>query len=116
MVNLTVVDTNVTIGLIEYTVSVLVQNEPINVTIENTVMPISVARAITLNFSEGYSYVHEQSISSTLWEIHHGMNRFPSVTIVDSAGDSTMTDVDYVSGNQINLTFNAAVSGYAYLN
>ena len=44
------------------------------------------------------------------------LNKFPSVTIVDSNEEQIFGVVDYQSANTIVLTFSAAISGKAYLN
>ena len=64
---------------------------------------------ITLN------YVHTQYSASTTWNITHSLNRFPSVTVVDSGGSHVFGDVNYISSNQINIIFTAPFSGKAYL-
>ena len=49
-------------------------------------------------------------------QITHNLNKFPSVTIVDSNEEQIFGVVDYQSANTIVLTFSAAISGKAYLN
>lgn len=57
-----------------------------------------------------------QSVASTTWVIAHNLNRFPSVTVVDSAGSTVGGNVTYNSANQMTLSFSAAFAGTAYLN
>lgn len=64
----------------------------------------------------GANYVHQQMVPSATWVIAHGLNRYPSITIVDSAGSVVIGAVDYDSTNQITVTFSAAFGGSAYLN
>ena len=59
---------------------------------------------------------HYQSSSSAKWDITHNLGRFPSVTVVDSAGSEVVGDVTYDSDNQVTVRFMAAFSGKAYLN
>lgn len=61
-------------------------------------------------------YVHEQAIASATWEINHNLGRYPSVTVVDSAGDKVETLTHYVDENNIRLEFTAEFGGKAYLN
>ena len=61
-------------------------------------------------------YQFEQSIASATWTINHGLNKYPSVTIVTSAGDEVVGNVNYSSLNQVILTFSAPFAGKAYLN
>lgn len=61
-------------------------------------------------------YVHEQIQSAKVWDIMHGLKKYPSVTVVDSAGTVVVGEVIYINTNEIRLVFNAAFSGKAYLN
>lgn len=62
------------------------------------------------------TFVYEQSIASDTWEIEHNLDKFPSVTIVDSAGSVYYANVQYVDSNKIIVTMNGATTGKAYLN
>lgn len=62
------------------------------------------------------TYTHDQSVASDTWTITHNLARYPSVTIVDSAGTVVVGGIAYVSVNQIVVTFSAAFSGKAFLN
>lgn len=62
------------------------------------------------------SYIHNQLLSSDQWVIKHNLGRFPGVTVVDSAGSVVIGEVVYVSENEINIHFQGAFSGKAYLN
>lgn len=62
------------------------------------------------------TYTHTQGAPSSTWSITHGMNKYPSVTIVDSAGTTVDGSVDYPSLNTVTITFCGAFSGKAYLN
>ena len=67
------------------------------------------------------TYTHKQSSTSDTWTITHNLNRFPSVTVVDSAETIVYGTVVYNSANQLTITFfqagsALAFSGKAYLN
>ncbi len=67
------------------------------------------------------TYTHNQSTTSNTWTITHNLNRFPSVTVVDSADTIVYGTVVYNSANQLTITFfqggsALAFSGKAYLN
>lgn len=62
------------------------------------------------------NYLHEQAIASDTWTINHLLGKYPSVTIVDSAGDEVEGNVNHISTNQVVVTFSAAFSGRAFLN
>lgn len=62
------------------------------------------------------TYTHTQGIASTTWSITHNLGRYPSVSIVDTGGNIIYGHAQYVSENQITLTFSSAFTGKAYLN
>lgn len=62
------------------------------------------------------AYVHNQIIAASVWNINHMLGKFPSVTIVDSAGSVVLGDIDYADNNNVTLSFTGAFSGKAYLN
>ena len=66
--------------------------------------------------SHGGTTTHTQGVASATWTVTHNLNKFPSVTIVDSNEEQIFGVVDYQSANTIVLTFSAAISGKAYLN
>ena len=61
-------------------------------------------------------YVHEQAVSSDTWTIDHNLGYFPSVTVVDSAGNVVKGETEYTSANQVVLSFAGSFAGKAYLN
>ena len=54
--------------------------------------------------------------SSTVWTIVHNLDKRPSATVVDTAGTVVSGEISYVSNNEIEINFNNAFSGKAYLN
>lgn len=61
-------------------------------------------------------YVHNQISPSSEWTINHGLNKYPSVAVVDSAGTKCVGDIQYINQNTVTITFAAEFSGKAYLN
>lgn len=61
-------------------------------------------------------YVHNQGVASTIWTITHGLGKYPSVTVVDSANTEITGEVKYMDLNTIELTFSSEFAGKAYLN
>ena len=61
-------------------------------------------------------FVFTKSTPNKIWEITHNLDKYPSVTIVDSAGSVVMGDITYTSKSTLTVTFSAAFSGKAYLN
>lgn len=64
----------------------------------------------------GASYVHTQSMPDADWSIAHNLGRYPSVTVVDSAGTVVFGNVEYISVNLVIVHFNGAFGGAAFLN
>ena len=60
--------------------------------------------------------IFNQSSASTTWNITHTMEKFPSVTVVDSSESVVIGEITYNSNSSITLTFASAFSGKAYLN
>ena len=62
------------------------------------------------------TYMYEQGVAANIWEITHNMGKFPSVTVVDSAGSVVIGAVEYIDINNLKITFNSSFGGKAYLN
>lgn len=63
-----------------------------------------------------HNYVHEQAIASDTWTVNHGLGKFSSVVVVDSANTVVMGQIDYVDADNVIITFNSAFTGFAYFN
>lgn len=63
-----------------------------------------------------YTYIHDQMSSADTWTINHNLDKYPSVSVVDSAGSLVIGDVQYISRNALVVTFIGEFSGKAYLN
>lgn len=55
-------------------------------------------------------------IASNVWEIEHNLDRYPSVSVVDSGNNIVMGRVQYIDKNRLTIEFNGAFTGKAYLN
>jgi hypothetical protein len=64
----------------------------------------------------GATFVFTQGAPLAEWTIKHELKLFPSVTVIDTAGDEVQGIVEYVSNNELKIVFSAAVTGTAYLN
>ena len=62
------------------------------------------------------TFVFDQITPSATWNITHTLNKFPSVSVVDTAGTQVFTDVNYIDNNNITLTFSTGFAGKAFLN
>lgn len=61
------------------------------------------------------SYLHTQAAPSLLWSVIHNLDRYPSVTVIDTANNSVIADVHYVDLNSLQITLLMATAGRAYL-
>jgi hypothetical protein len=67
--------------------------------------------------SEGdKNFEFTQASPSTTWSVSHDLNKFPSVTVVDSAGTQVIGDVQHIDNDNLTITFINQFSGKAYLN
>ena len=62
------------------------------------------------------TFIFNQGVPASTWNIQHNLGNFPSITVVDTAGTVVMGQYDYVDNNNITLTFAAGFAGKAYLN
>ena len=81
-----------------------------NVTLEGN----KTSSELGLTGDKDFTYI--KSTPDSVWEITHNLDKYPSVTVVDSAGSVVMGDITYTSKSAIKITFSAAFSGKAYLN
>lgn len=61
-------------------------------------------------------YRHNQTSASSSWVVTHNLNKYPSVTVFDSAGSQAIGSVVYNSKDQLTINFSASFSGIAYIN
>lgn len=62
------------------------------------------------------SYVHNQIPLSDTWPVEHNLNKYPSVTVVDTGDTEIIPNLHYDGPDKVTLTFGAPTSGKAYLN
>lgn len=61
-------------------------------------------------------FAHTQSVANDIWNVNHGLNKFPSVTVVLSTGQKGFADVTYIDANNLTITFAGDETGKAYMN
>lgn len=85
---------------------------------EAEIKPLVIRAEIAAAKAELYAntFIFEQAIAADTWVIVHNLNKYPSVTIVDSAGRVFLPAVQYDSKNQVTAKINGATTGKAYLN
>lgn len=62
------------------------------------------------------NYTHAQGPAASEWLITHSLGKYPSVTVIDSAGSQVEGEIEYIDTNNLRLIFSAAFTGNAYLN
>jgi hypothetical protein len=62
------------------------------------------------------NYIHNQLSASNTWNVTHNLNKYASVTVVDSGNSVVVGEVQYINSNQITIIFQASFSGKAYIN
>lgn len=81
-------------------------------------------RTVTLNYRDNtsisdsfkFAHIHTQNQASSQWTITHNLGKFPSVSIVDSAEEEVIGEVQHNNNNSLTVKFTAAFSGKAYIN
>lgn len=62
------------------------------------------------------TYLHHQTVASDTWVIVHNLNKYPSVAVIDSAGNEVIGEISYDDKNQVTLKFEGGFKGAATLN
>lgn len=62
------------------------------------------------------NYFYEQQRAAKTWEVTHNLNKYPSVTVIDTEGRVAYGEIVYNSLNKVTLSFSAAFSGSVTLN
>ena len=104
--------------MLEETIDVIEELSEENIGIEDeTEQPISVLEE-TINVTQTFdkNYLYFQDVASDLWEIKHNLDKFPSVTVIDSAGSEVIGEVEYIDLNNLKIKFAGSFSGKATLN
>ena len=90
----------------------------ITVTADNENRTIILTYRDTLSIQETYkfSHIHTQTVSSSTWSITHNLNKYPSVSVVDSSNEEVIGEVQHINSNSLTVKFSAPFSGKAFLN
>ena len=70
---------------------------------------------ITVLAGKVNGYVHEQGVASAVWTVQHNLDKYPSVTVVDSAENEIVAEVEYIDKNTVQIRMIGASKGRAYL-
>lgn len=69
-----------------------------------------------MSIIEDKTFVYDQTVPSSEWHVKHDLDKYPAVTVVDSAGTEVIGAIDYIDLNNVILTFTGAFSGRAFFN
>lgn len=61
-------------------------------------------------------YMFQQRVPASVWYVKHNLDKYPSVTVVDSGENVVIGEVTYVDNNNLIISFTAEFSGKAYMN
>lgn len=90
--------------------------QPQQIVVQATGNGVVVTTGAPAIISGGVSYRHIQSVPAATWTIAHLLGKYPSVTIVDTAGSQVIGDVRFLSQSTVQVSFSTAFSGEAYCN
>ena len=62
------------------------------------------------------TFIYDQGVPATNWNIQHNLGKFPSITVIDTADTVVTGQYEYKDNNNVILVFSAAFAGKAYLN
>jgi hypothetical protein len=62
------------------------------------------------------TFVFTQGVPALVWTVQHDLNKFPSVSVVDTANTGVLSQIDYIDNNNITITNSSQFAGKAYLN
>ena len=62
------------------------------------------------------TFTFTQGVPANTWNITHNLNKFPSITVIDTGNTVVTGEYTYIDTNNVTLTFSAAFAGKAYLN
>ena len=74
--------------------------------------------SIQIDIVEGFDSHFEftQGVPATTWDITHNLDKFPSITVVDTANTTVMGSYEYVTKDRVILSFSNQFAGKAFLN
>ena len=94
----------------------ITNGQTVSVTVpQQTTTNVSMLGMKSVGKSDAF-YNHKQTVALNVWTITHGLNKKPSVTVVDSTDRTVIGQVDYLDNNSLTITFKSAFKGEAYLN
>ena len=87
-----------------------------NVNMENSNVDVSFPNVLRTPIIYDKNYMFIQNQVSDEWFINHNLNKYPSVTVIDSAENEVVGEVEYIDSNNLKIKFANGFSGKATLN
>jgi len=78
--------------------------------------PTNVCTVLDLEEVVKGTYTECFEVASSVWTITHNLGEYPSVTVIDSGNTVVVGNVEYISSQQLRITFAASFSGCVFLN
>ena len=66
--------------------------------------------------SSDLTFIFNQAVPATVWNITHNLGKFPSVSVVNSNNLLINGEITYIDDNNLTCNFSAGFAGKAYLN
>ena len=122
---------DVTIAVVSMTDGIVVEEDGIKLVPVESLDSVSTTQALSANMGRALkteldtksnsdhmhsTTIFEQSVPSAVWNVYHGLKKFPAVTVVDSGGTIVVGDVQYIDEDRVTITFSSEFSGKAYMN
>ena len=83
---------------------------------EQAMITLSKLNAVPITYTYERAYIHNQTSPASTWTVAHNLNKYPSVSVVDSAYEEVIGEVEYLTPNTLEVRFTAPFSGQAYIN
>lgn len=81
-----------------------------------TVISVGIQGPVGPAGASGDKTFTQSFISSSSVTVTHNLGKYPAISVLDSAGDVVVGDVDHTSLNQLIVTFSAPFSGMIICN
>ena len=83
---------------------------------EQAIITLSKLNALPITYTYERAYIHNQTAPASTWTVVHNLNKYPAVSVVDSAYQEVIGEVEYLTPNTLEVRFTAPFSGQAYIN
>lgn len=74
------------------------------------------SECISVIANDDKHYVHDQGLPALVWTIQHGLDKHPTVAVIDTSDTVVVGEITYIDLNNLTITFNASFAGKAYAN